>query len=244
MRFFSLLASVIFFSLAAFAPVPAARAQAPVQTAARDEKLDHILRQLDEAAKRFHNTSADFEYDTVQTDPVPDKDVQKGSVYYEREGKTLEMAAHINERNGHAINNIYTYTNSVLRLYSGADNKVTTYNKVSQFESYLMLGFGASGHDLEDKWEIRYIGPEVLVDNGVKVKTENLELVAKDPAVRKTIPKVQIWIDTERGVSLKQVFQETGGEYRVSVYFNFKLNQPLPKSAFTLPAEGNNKTAK
>ena len=40
-----------------------------------------------------------------------------------------------------------------------------------------MLGFGASGKDLAEKWDIKYAGEET-VDG---VKTEKLELVAKDP---------------------------------------------------------------
>jgi outer membrane lipoprotein-sorting protein len=70
--------------------------------------------------------------------------------------------------------------------------------------------------------------------------TDKLELVAKDPAVRKNIPLVTIWVDAERGVSLKQVFDEGPGQYRVSVYFNIKVNQPLPANAFTLKTD--NKT--
>jgi outer membrane lipoprotein-sorting protein len=97
-----------------------------------------------------------------------------------------------------------------------------------------MLGFGASGKDLEQKWEIKYIGSETL--DGVK--TEKLELIAKDPAVLKNIPKVTIWVDPERGVSLKQVFDEGPGQYRVSVYFNIKVNQPLPADAFTFKTDG------
>ena len=47
------------------------------------------------------------------------------------------------------------------------------------------------------------------------VKTDKLELVAKDPTVRKNIPKVTIWMDTDRGVSLKQVFDEGQGQTRI-----------------------------
>ena len=60
------------------------------------------------------------------------------------------------------------------------------------------------------------------------VKTDKLELVAKDPAVRKNILKVTVWMDTAHGVSLKQVFDQGQGQSRVSVYFNFKFNQPCP----------------
>ena len=70
-----------------------------------------------------------------------------------------------------------------------------------------MLGFGASGKELEEKWDIKYDGPETM--DGVK--TEKLELVAKDPEVQKNLPKVTIWMDTDRGVSLKQVFRRGPG---------------------------------
>ena len=53
-----------------------------------DEKeLEKVLRKLDVAAAKFHSTSADFQFDSVETDPVPDTDVQKGTVYYERTEK-------------------------------------------------------------------------------------------------------------------------------------------------------------
>jgi outer membrane lipoprotein-sorting protein len=45
-------------------------------------------------------------------------------------------------------------------------------------------------------------------------------------------------MDTERGISLKQVFDEGAGQYRVSVYFNIKVNQPLPADDFTFKTDG------
>lgn len=106
---------------------------------------------------------------------------------------------------------------------------MTTLSKLSQYESWFMLGFGASGKDLESKWTIKYLGSEMLTGK----KTEKLEMIAKDPTVRKNIPKVTIWVDPETGVSLKQLFDQGPGQYRVSVYFNIKLNQSLPSDAFT-----------
>ncbi len=65
---------------------------------------------LDTAAANFHSTSADFEFDSIQTDPVPDKEVQKGTVYYERHGKYFQMAAHIEQENGKPVPKIYTFS--------------------------------------------------------------------------------------------------------------------------------------
>jgi len=208
-------------------------ARAASATPAEEKAKDAVLRRLDVAAANFHSTSADFEFDSVTTDPIPDKDVQKGKVYYERNGKTFQMAAHIETENGRPEPKIYGIFAGVVKLYEKLTNQVTTFSKLGQFESWFMLGFGASGKDLEEKWEITYLGPEML--DGIK--TEKLELVARDPAVRKNLPKVTVWMDTERGVSLKQVFDEGPGQKRVSVYFNIKVNQPLPKDAFTLKTD-------
>ncbi len=48
------------------------------------QDLNSVLAKLDAAATNFHSTSANFEFDSYQTDPVPDTDVQKGTVYYDR----------------------------------------------------------------------------------------------------------------------------------------------------------------
>src|ERR1700757_1037043 len=200
---------------------------APAAFAADD--LQTVLARLDAAAARFKSTTADFEFDSVQTDPIPDKDVQKGTIYFERTGNSFQMAAHIKEVNSQPVPKIYTYSKGVFKLWEGGNlDKVTTFARASKFESYLMLGFGASGKALSEKRDITYDGPETL--DGVK--TDKLELVAKDPEVKKNLPKVTVWMDTDRGVSLKQVFDEGPGQYRVSVYFNVRLNTPLPGDAF------------
>jgi outer membrane lipoprotein-sorting protein len=222
----------IFPALIAMFLLPVSAAMAAPATP--DEKAkDAVLRRLDVAAANFHSTSADFEFDSVETDPIPYKDVQKGTVFYERKNSAFQMAAHIRELNGKISSKVYSYTSGVLKLYEKLTNQVTRFSKASQYESYLMLGFGASGKDLEQKWEIKYLGPETL--DGVR--TEKLELVARDATVRKNIPKVTIWVDTGRAVSLKQVFDEGPGQYRVCFYFNIKTNQPLPADAFAFKTD-------
>src|SRR5208337_2114692 len=117
------------------------------------------------------------------------------TVYYERTGAAFQMAAHINEINGRPAQKVYTYSKGVFRLFETGINQVTTYSKLNKIESYLMLGFGASGKDLEEKWEIKYVGPETLTEGKVEMKTEKLELIAKDPDIKKYISKATIWVD-------------------------------------------------
>ncbi|MGA2571950.1 MAG: hypothetical protein ABSF23_15655 [Terracidiphilus sp.] len=192
--------------------------------------LASVLEQLDAAAKDFHTTTATFEFDTIQTDPVPDKDVMTGTAYYERRGDRFEMAAHIARHNGKPAATTYIFSGGVLRVSdTGKESDAKTYTQAGKYESYLMLGFGASGRELQEKWTIKYLGTEKIGD----VLADKLELVAKDPAVRKTIPKVIIWLDTARAVSLKQVFDEGEGQSRVCYYTNIRVNQLLPKTAFS-----------
>jgi outer membrane lipoprotein-sorting protein len=197
--------------------------------AAPVNEKDKVLRRLDEAARNFHSTTADFQFDSVETDPVPDRDIQKGTVYYERKGAAFQMGVHIREANGRPIPKVYTISGGVFKLYEPLIDQVTTSTKVSKYESYLQMGFGAGGKELEQKWEIKYLGPETL--DGVK--TERLELTPRDAEVRKNLTRAEIWVDPERGVSLKQILYFGPTAYKVCVYFNIKVNQPLPADAFT-----------
>jgi outer membrane lipoprotein-sorting protein len=205
---------------------------APLCGTAAAQDLKTVLAQLDAAAANFRSTSADFQFDSYVTDPVPDKEVQKGTVYYERSGSKFQMAAHITEENGKPVPKVYTYSKGVFHLYEKLPNQVTTY-KNDKLASYLMLGFGASGKELADKWDITYDGQEML--NGVN--TDKLDLIPKDPSARKNVQKVTVWMDTAHAVSLKQVMDQGQGQSRVSVYFNFKHNQPLPSDAFAFKTD-------
>ena len=211
---------VFAFLTAAWLPVSAARA----------DDLASVLQRLDAAARDFHTTAAHVEFETIQTEPIPDTDVMTGTAYYERNGNHFEMAAHLREHNNRPTAKTYILSGGVLRVSdTGKESDAKTYDQARKYESYLMLGFGASGSQLEEKWNIKYLGTEVI--DGIK--TDKLELVAKDPTVRKNLPKVTVWLDTTRAVSLKQVFDEGEGQSYICYYTNIKVNQPLPMTAFS-----------
>lgn len=205
--------------VAVFLPLSAVRAQ----------DLDSVLTKLDAASKNFHTAIASFEFDTVQTDPIPDTDIQKGTVYYQRNGASFQMAAHLQKHNDRPTATTYILSRGVFRLSdTGKESDAKTYNQAAKYESYLRLGFGASGAELREKWDIKYLGKETI--DGIA--TDKLELVAKDPNVLKLFVKVTIWLDTARAVSLKQVFDEPDGTTRTCHYTDLKVNQTLPGGAF------------
>jgi outer membrane lipoprotein-sorting protein len=55
--------------------------------------------------------------------------------------------------------------------------------------------------------------------------------------VLKLFPKVIIWVDPVRGVSLKQIFDEGQGQSRTCFYFNIKVNQSLRDSDFNFKTD-------
>jgi outer membrane lipoprotein-sorting protein len=196
--------------------------------------LKSTLAKLDAASANFRAAAADFEFDSIQTQPVYDKDVQTGVVYYKRNGSNFQMGVHIDKVNGQPVPKvIICCQNGTVQLYEQKLNQVTRLSRLSQYQSWFMLGFGASGKELAEKWDITDDGPEAV--NGVK--TEKLEMVPKDPAVRNNVPKVTLWMDLDRGVSLKQVFDQGEGQQRTCLYSNFKMNQDLPGDAFTFKAD-------
>jgi outer membrane lipoprotein-sorting protein len=204
------------------------------RTALAAEDVNSVLSKLDAASANFHTTSADVEFNTAQTDPVPDTDVQKGNVYYQRNRSNFQMGVHIATDQGQpAPKVIVCCAGGSIKLYEKGQDQVTTLSKLSQYESWFMLGFGASGKELAQKWDIAYDGAETI--DGVQ--TAKLEMVPKDPTVKKNLPKVILWMDTSRAISLKQYFDEGQGQSRTAHYTNVKVNQPLPKDAFTFKTD-------
>ena len=211
---------LVFLALVAVSILPLRPAHA--------EDLANVLKQLDAGAVGFHTATATVEFDSIQTDPIPDTDVMTGTAYYERNSH-FEMAVHFTAHQGRPTGKAYIFSGGTLRVSdTGKEKDAKPYDQASKYEGYLMLGFGASGKDLEQKWTIKYLGQEKI--DGVL--TDKLELVAKDPNVRKNIVKVTAWMDTARAVSLKVIFDEGQGQSYVCHYTNIKVNQPLPRTAF------------
>jgi outer membrane lipoprotein-sorting protein len=124
------------------------------------------------------------------------------------------------------------YKNGTLRAFNPATN---CYNTVAAkgVDTYLTLGFGASGTDLDKAWNITDQGPETI-DN---IQTEKLDLVPKDPNVQANIKHVTIWVDPARDVSLKQIFFFPNGDRSTATYTNIRLNQKIDTKPFEFKAK-------
>ena len=177
--------------------------------------LDAVLKKMDAVAANFTTAQANFQWETYQKVIDEIVDYQTGVIYYRKSNKQIEMMAEV-KRAGSSASSMKDEPKFVLlsggkvRLYQPKTDQVTEFDlgkNQSDFESYIVLGFGASGQDLQKNFDVTYMGPETI--DGVK--TAKLQLIPKSAKVKNTYSQIFLWIDLDRGVSVQQqLFQPQG----------------------------------
>jgi outer membrane lipoprotein-sorting protein len=200
--------------------------------------LEHVLDQMDAAARNFKTTEASFVTDQYYKviKEIDESARQKGKVYFRREGGVTEMAADfVAPERKYVI-----YSGGKVQVYQPKIDQVNEYNpgkNRSELESFLVLGFGGSGHDLLKSYDVKFLGSETAKG----VQAEKLELIPKSTRLRNNIARILLWIDPARGVSVQQQFFEPSGDYRLAKYSEIQINQKLPENAFKLKTTGKTK---
>ena len=190
--------------------------------------LECVLKKMDDAAANFHTTQADFVWDQYQK-VVDETDTQKGTVYYRRAGKEIEMMAEIKEPDVKFV----LYKEGKLQVYQPKIEQVLVYptSGHGDIESYLVLGFGGSGQDLMKSFDVSYAGDESVAGT----VTAKLQLIPKSEKVRNNyFSKAVLWIDLARGISVQQQFFQTQGDYRLAKYSGIKVNAKIGNDVFQL----------
>jgi outer membrane lipoprotein-sorting protein len=215
---------VLLAAVAAVAGVP--------QAASASADLEKVLKQMDVVAASFKTAEADFVWDQY-TKVVNETDTQSGKMYFRRSSKETEMAADIAQPTQKYV----LYKDSTVRVYEPRIDQVTLYKtgkNRAEVESFLVLGFGGSGHDLEKSFDVSFEGYE----QAGGVRAAKLNLVPKTAKGKNIFDHIILWIDPARGISVQQQFFEPQGDYRLAKYSNIKLNQSIPGDVFKLKTTG------
>ena len=215
-------------------------ALAPFAAFGQSGDLKSVLSQMDTASHSFKSAQADFEWDQYQR-VINDKDVQKGSISFLRKGTDTQMAARITQFNGSSDDRELVYKDGQLQFYQPKIKQITIFSagaNRSQYESFLTLGFGGSGSDLDKNWVVTYQGTDTI--DGVK--TAKLDLVPREANVKQTFTHVTIWVDPSRAISLKQQFFEPSGDYRLATYSNIRYNAPVGADVFAIKSAPGTQT--
>jgi outer membrane lipoprotein-sorting protein len=205
------------------------------QTPKNSGDLERVLDDMDKAAASFKSAQSDFVWDQFSK-VVSEHDSQEGVIYYRVVGKEVQMAADIRE----PAKKYVLFIDGKVDVYQPEIEQVTEYNagkNKSDFESFLVLGFGGRGHDLQKSFDVTYAGDETA--DGVKAA--KLALVPKTQKVKNMFSQILLWIDPAHGISVQQQFMEPSGDYRLAKYSNIKLNQKLGDEVFKLKTTGKTK---
>jgi outer membrane lipoprotein-sorting protein len=188
--------------------------------------LESVLKKMDDTAANFRSAQADFEWDLYQK-VVDDTDIQKGTVYYRRAGNEIEMMAEIKQPDAKFV----LYKEGKLQVYQPKIEQVMEFSgNRSEMESYLVLGFGGSGQDLKNTYEVTYLGEE----NIANIPTAKLQLIPKSEKVRNYFSKAFLWIDLSRGISVQQQFMQGQGDYRLAKYSAVRVPAKIGNDVFQL----------
>jgi len=204
------------------------------QTAApaSDADLQKVIVELNAAAAKFSSAQADFTWDQF-TAVVQEHETQTGTIYFERKKSAIRMAAHIKQDNGKDAPKTVIYDGGEVNFYEPTIKQLTTIRAGAnrgQFESFLTLGFGGSGKDLEANWKVTLLGSENM--DGVSVA--KLDLVPKEQKVLDNFTHVTIWVEPSRGISHKQIFYQPSGDLRTVTYKDIRYNTALAPELFQL----------
>ncbi len=196
------------------------------------QNLEAVLNSMDKAAAEFRAAQTDFVWDQYEK-VVDEHDLQKGTMYFRRQGEDVQMAADITTPDKKYV----LFSGGMVSVYVPKAGQVTEYNagkNKADFETFLVLGFGGRGHDLAKSFDVKYAGMEQVQG----VNAGKLELTPKSQKVANMFQTITLWIDLARGVSVQQLFTEKSGDFRLAKYNNIQVNPKLSNDVFKLKTSG------
>jgi outer membrane lipoprotein-sorting protein len=195
---------------------------APIAIAQQPD-LTQTLAKLDAASAKFTNAQADV-HNVSWNYLIKDvDDDQHGIVYFIREKSGSQMGMKTEGKEARTVE----YKNNVARIYNPSLKCFDTVRKAG-IDTYLTLGFGSSGKDLARAWDITDLGPETI--DGIK--TEKLDLIPKDAAVKANVTKFTLWLDLSRAVSVKQILLAPSKDTHTATYSKIRVNEKVDTKPF------------
>lgn len=218
----ALLAAPAIISLALASGASTAAAQ-------NSDPLAKILHTMDQTAANFRGAEASFTWTTYNSviNDVAEKD--NGKIFFRRTGNDTEMAADVAPPASKQI----IFANGKIQVYIPETRQVDVYDAGAhreEFETFLVLGFGSSGAEMKKSFDIKYLGNERIAGKD----TAKLELTPLSAKVSAQFPRIDLWIDTQSGFSVRQQLWEAGGDYRLADYSNIQVKQKIADNVFRL----------
>ncbi len=191
------------------------------------DKLDSVLKRMEESSRSFKSFTADITKKTYTAILEEFDPPEKGKFYYKRAG---DGSALIREEMTDPAEKITTIEGDEALVYQPQIKSASSYKlgKHKDKAEYVALGIGQTPADLKKTFNISYRGNETL--NGTACSV--LELKPKDSSVASVFSSITIWIDDATGVTKQMKLEEPFEDYILITFSNEKLNEKIDDSKF------------
>lgn len=191
--------------------------------AAPAQSVSDILARMDKAAPAFHAISADIQMVTY-TAILSDTTTENGTLQMQRvkPGDVRAIIDFTHQADGREI----AFLGKNLRIYFPKLHEYQEYDlgkNSNVLNQFLLLGFGSSGKELAQSYNITFEGSEKVAGQD----TSKLLLAPKDAKVLERLQKVEMWIPNDAAYPVQQQFYQPSGNWQKATYTNIKLNPPI-----------------
>jgi len=184
------------------------------------QSLNAILSRMDATAPSFKGITAKLRMVT-HTAILNDDSTQNGMLHMRRlkPGEVRALINFTDEKDKHTV----AFGDRTVKMYYPNLNLVQVYDlgkNAKLIDQYLLLGFGSSGKDLQNSYEIKEAGTESI--NGKKAT--KLELIPKSKDALERLAKAELWFPEDADYPVQQKFYQPNGNFTVVTYSDFELN--------------------
>jgi outer membrane lipoprotein-sorting protein len=202
---------------------------------AQADSLPELLSRLDAAAPSFKGVSADLKR-VSHIEVINDTTTESGQLKLQRR-KATDLRA-IVDFTGDKDKRTLFFANRTVKVYSPNLALVQVYDlgrSVKFLNQYLLLGFGTSGKDLQNSYDITLLGTDT-VDG--KLAT-HVQLTPKDAGAKEKLVKAELWFPADAGYPVQQKFFEPNGNFTLVTYSKIVLNPPFDGAGLEWKAPPN-----
>lgn len=190
---------------------------------AQSQDVNAILARMDQAAPAFRAMSADVQMKTF-TAIIGDTTVESGTLKMQRL-KNEDVRA-VLDFSGQTDAREIAFLGKIVRIYYPNLKTYQDYDvgkNTDVLNQFLLLGFGSSGKQLAQSYDITSDGSEKIAGRD----TTKLLLIPKDQKIKDHLSKIEIWIPDNAPYPVEQQFFEPSGNYRIVTYTNVRINPPM-----------------
>jgi outer membrane lipoprotein-sorting protein len=191
--------------------------------------LEEAMARLDKAATGFRGLTASIKK-TSYTAIIKESSEEYGRMtLFRPKPKDLRMLVEFEKPEIRAV----AFQNRKIQIFYPKLMTVQEYDlgkQASLVDQFLLLGFGTSSKELNQSYDIKLTGEEVLPGG----KADRLELVPKSEEARKSVKRIEIWISQADGTTVQQKVHQPSRDYVLISYTGIKLNPAMTEDSVKL----------